>query len=262
MRVLVTGSSRGIGREIARRFARAGARVVIHGRDGVRVGETATELRAAGAEVYEVTGDVSVPGEASAIVDEAVRLLGGLDAVVNNAGMVMRGRFADTAPEVWDRVVRTNLLGAAYLTRSALPHVIRSGGSIIFISSLVAVWGFPLVSAYAASKAALTAMVESMRTELAGAGVHLGVLYVGVTQNDPGKTILSADGEPMPLAARPHAMSQARVAEAAYRMVARRRGSRVLTGAGVALLAISRLWPGLLRWLLRRSARHIDRMAR
>ncbi len=262
MRVLITGSSRGIGREIARRFARAGARVAVHGRDLARLSETASQLRRAGMDVHEVEGDVAVPGEASRIVADAVRLLGGIDVVVNNAGMVMRGRFADTEPEVWDRVVRTNLLGAAYLTRAALPHVVQSGGSIVFISSLVAIWGFPLVSAYAASKMALNAMVESMRTELAGSGVHLGVLYVGVTQNDSGKTILSADGSPTPLAPRPRAMSQERVAEAAYRMVVRRRASRVLTMAGVALAAITRLSPWLLRAILRRSARRIDQMAR
>ena len=262
MRVLVTGSSRGIGREIARRFARAGARVAIHGRDAARLDETAKDLRSAGLDVHRVSGDVAIPEEATILVEEAARLLGGIDVVVNNAGMVMRGRFADTTPEVWDRVVRTNLLGAAYVTHAALPHVLRSRGSIVFVSSLVAIWGFPLVSAYAASKMALTAVVESLRTELTGSGVHLGVLYVGVTKNDAGKTILSADGSPMPLAERPHAMSQARVAEATYRMVERRRASRVLTPAGVALATVTRLSPALLRSLLRRSARRIDRMAR
>jgi short-subunit dehydrogenase len=176
--------------------------------------------------------------------------------------MVMRGRFADTTSEVWERVVNTNLLGTAYVTRAALSHLTESRGSIVFVSSLVGLWGFPLVSAYAASKMALSGMVESMRTELAGTGVHLGILYVGITQNDADKRILGADGSPLALSPRPRAMSQERVAEAAYRMVVRRRTSRVLSAGGTAIAAISRLAPWLLRAVLRRSARRIDRMAR
>ena len=261
LRVLVTGSSRGIGREIASRFARAGARLVIHGRNAARLHETATALRSHGFDVAEVVGDVADSNDASRIVEEAAALLGGLDVLVNNAGMIMRGRFADTDSEVWERVVNTNLIGTASVTRAALAPIAASGGSIVFISSLVGLWGFPLVSAYAASKMALNAMVESMRVELAGSGVHLGMLYVGITQNDPDKKILAADGSPLALSPRPRAMTQVQVAEAAYRMVLRRRGTRVLTPGGRAIAALTRFAPGLVRLVLRMSARRIDRLA-
>ncbi len=260
-RVLVTGSSRGIGREIASRFARAGARIVIHGRNAIRLHETAAAMRSDGFDVGEVIGDVADPRDASRIVEEATALLGGLDVLVNNAGIIMRGRFAETDPEVWERVVTTNLIGTAAVTRAALAPITASGGSIVFISSLVGLWGFPLVSAYAASKMALNAMVESMRVELAGSGVHLGMLYVGITQNDADKRILAADGSPLALSPRPRAMTQAQVAEAAYRMVVRRRRARVLTPGGRAISMLSRFAPGLMRFVLRLSARRIDRLA-
>ena len=261
LRVLVTGSSRGIGREIAARFGREGARVVIHGRDASRLGETATAFRSQGLDVAEVVGDVADSRDASRIVEEAAALLGGLDVLVNNAGMIMRGRFAETDAEVWQRIVNTNLVGTAIVTRAALAPVSASRGSIVFISSLVGLWGFPLVSAYAASKMALDAMVESMRVELAGSGVHLGTLYVGITQNDPDKKILAADGSPRSLSPRPKAMTQAQVADAAYRMVVRRRRTRVLTIGGRAIAALARYAPVLLRFALRLSARRIDRLA-
>ncbi|MFW6289101.1 MAG: SDR family oxidoreductase [Spirochaetota bacterium] len=260
-RVLVTGSSRGIGREIASRFARAGARVVIHGRDETRLRKTASALRSQGFDVAEVVGDAADCRDASRIVEEAAALLGGLDVLVNNAGMIMRGRFADTDSQVWERVVNVNLLGTAIVTRAALSHITASRGSIVFVSSIVGLWGFPLVSAYAASKMALNAMVESMRAELAGSGVHLGVLYVGITQNDPDKRILAADGSPLALSPRPRAMTQAQVAEASYRMVVRRRRSRVLTTGGKAVAVLTRFAPGILRFALRLSARRIDRLA-
>jgi short-subunit dehydrogenase len=108
---------------------------------------------------------------------------------------------------------------------------------------------------------ALNAMVESMRVELAASGVHIGMLYVGITQNDPDKTILAADGSPLALSPRPRAMTQAHVAQATYRLVVRRRRTRVLTPGGHALAVLVRFAPRLLRFALTLSARRIDRLA-
>ena len=244
LRVLVTGSSKGIGRQIALHFGRRQARIAVNGRDPDNLRRAVESLRAEGIEAHPVQGDITDPRQAAAIVDGAVQALGGLDVLVNNAGLAMRGRFDAVEPEVWSKVVTTNILGTAFVTRASIPFITASQGSIVVISSLVGIWGFPLVSAYSASKMALNGMVESMRAELHGSRVHLGLLYAGLTQNDDDKHILDTDGSPLPLAARTGGMSQSSVAAAVYRMVRRRRKAMVLTAGGrvIAVLAVVAPW--------------------
>jgi len=261
-RVLITGSSKGIGRATAAHFASKGDRVVINGRNAQALERAREELASSGAVVEAVVGDVADPESADAMVAEAVNRLGGLDVLINNAGIAMRGRFDQTSPEVWRRVMDTNVLGCAYVTRAALPHIRSARGSILFVSSLVAIWGFPMVAAYSAGKMALDGMVESLRTEMTGSGVHLGIVYVGITQNDQDKTILSADGADMSLAERTSAMPQSKVAAAIYRAVRRRRSATVLTVSGRALAALARFAPWVIRLGLRVSANRIAKLSK
>lgn len=262
LRVLITGSNRGIGRETARCLLRQGCRVVINGRDRERLAKVESELSAEGYTVGGVAGDISNPADSQRIVEEAVGFLGGLDVLINNAAVAMRGRFEELSPEVVDRVVRTNISGSVMTTVNAMPHLRRRGGSVIFVSSLAGLWGFPLISVYAASKMALTAIAQSMRTELAGSGIHVGVLHVGITQHDADKAIFAVDGADFPLAPRPGAVSQERVARAACRMIRRRRNRMVLTPAGHLLALFVRFAPRLLSIVLRRAGRRVNRIAR
>lgn len=260
-RVLITGSSKGIGRATATYFAAHGHRVAVNGRDETALRRTTIELRDAGTPVIPILGDITDAETAERIIAEATTELGGLDILINNAGTAMRGSFRDTTSDVWQRVLATNVVGSANMTRAALPHVIASGGSIVFISSLVALWGFPAVSAYSAAKMALNGLVESLRTEISGSGVHLGIVYVGITQNDADKAILAADGSPLPLAARPSAMRQEQVAREVYRLTERRRRQAILTGAGKALSVVARFAPWILRIGMRFSAKRIQRLS-
>ena len=262
MRVLITGSSRGIGRETARRFAAAGAYVVINGRDPVRLEETRRSMEEQGYRVGAVCGDIADPHGAQAVVDQAASLMGGLDVLVNNAGIAMRGRFDETDAGVWQRVIGTNVLGTAYVTRSALDHLTKTRGTVVFVSSLVAKWGFPLVSVYSASKMALTGLAESLRSETRSSGIRIVTVYVGISQNDSDKQIIAADGTPMEMADRPRAMSQERVAAAIYRAARRRRAEKVLTFGGWALSTLVRVAPGSIRFILSLSAKRIDQLAK
>lgn len=261
-RVLITGSSKGIGRATAERFLRAGAQVVLNGRREAELEATREQLSNIGPKLHVVAGDVSDAASAADTVSAAVAKLGGLDVLVNNAGIAMRGRFDETAPSVWERVFATNVLGTAYMTRAALPHLRESRGSAVFVSSLVALWGFPLVSTYAASKMALDGLVDSLRTELQGSGVHLGILYVGITQNDDDKRILDAAGQPLPLAARGSATPQSRVAEQVYRLVRRRRPRRVLTLQGKLLNFVVHAAPWIMRLGMRFAGKRIRKLAK
>ena len=262
MRVLITGSNRGIGRETARHFARAGAQVAINGRDAGRLESVRAELSEAGYSVISIAGDISDPEQSATIVETAVSRLGGLDVLVNNAALAMRGRFEDLAAPVVDRILRVNVSGSVMTTVHALPALRESRGSVIFVSSLAGLWGFPLISVYSASKMALTAIAQSLRSELAGTGVHVGVLHVGVTQHDADKAILATDGAPYPLAPRPRADTQAHVARVVFGMVRRRQKRRILTPAGHALSIAARVFPRIFALLVGRASARVERIAR
>jgi short-subunit dehydrogenase len=268
VRALITGSNRGIGRETARLFVQKGWSVALNGRDAGRLEAVASELTAvaretgSGATVVSIPGDVSDPVQCREIVELAVHDLGGLDVLVNNAALAMRGPFEELDPSVVDTIVRTNIAGPTNLTVAALPALKAARGSVVFVSSVAGLYGFPLVSIYAASKMALTALSQSMHAELAGSGVHVGLLHVGITSHDSDKAILSVDGSPYPLAPRPRAPGQDSVARAIYHMVRRRRRRMVLTPAGWVAAFFVQFFPRLLGAIVRRASARVHRIAK
>lgn len=259
--IIVTGSSRGIGREVARVLLEQGATVVLNGRNRDTLERVVGDLRALPGTARPVVADIADPQQARRLVEETVATYGRLDGLVNNAGISMRGAFVDLAPEVIRTTVEVNILGAAFPTRYALPHLLQSGGGVLFVSSLVGVRGFPGVSVYAASKMALTALCQSIRSEVGRNGVHVGIVYVGFTENDPDKRILAADGSPMVLE-RPYHMGQRQVAEAIVKALRRRRRRTVLTPAGHLLTALERFAPWLVELVINRSGGRIHQMSR
>jgi len=261
-RVLITGSNRGIGRETARVFAESGAIVAINGRDTDRLEAVRAEFADEGFTVFPVAGDIADPDQVPRIVEQAVAALGGLDVLINNAALAMRGPFVDLSPGVVNRIVSTNISGTVNLTVQALPHLTETRGSVVIISSLAGLWGFPLISIYAASKMALTAIAQSMRAELAADGVHVGIVHVGLTQHDSDKAIIAADGSRYDLAARPRADTQIHVARVIHRLVQRRRARATLTIAGHVLELFSRFFPRLLGVLIRKASARVRRIAR
>jgi NAD(P)-dependent dehydrogenase (short-subunit alcohol dehydrogenase family) len=254
---IVTGSSRGIGRETARLLLAHGARVVINGRDPERLEQTRQDLGSAG-RVLAVTADVSTRGACDHLVTQALRAFGSVDTLVANAGVSMRGRFEEIAPEVFRRILEQNVLGSVYPAQAALPALRASCGSILFVSSVAGIRGLAMISAYSAAKMALTAVAQSLRMELAGSGVHVGIVYVGMTRNDPGKQTVGPQGQQIVLAPRTRlAQPQERVAAAILRALRARRAWTVLTGLGWLNAISVRLIPGiserLTGWYLRRQ---------
>jgi 3-oxoacyl-[acyl-carrier protein] reductase len=161
---LVTGGSRGIGFAIADALAKAGMAVAITGR-------TAHDLEAArarlGGRTIAIAADVGNPADAAGAVTRTVEALGGLDLLVNNAGVGLFSSIAETTVEDWQQVIGTNLSGVFYCCRAAIPHLrTRGGGWIINISSLASKNPFASGAAYSASKAALNAFSEALMQEL------------------------------------------------------------------------------------------------
>jgi len=258
---IVTGSSRGIGRETARLLASSGAAVVLNGRNPERLEETRWKFEAEGYKVLAVQGDVTSPEDCRRLIEETARTFGRIDILVNNAGTIMRGRFEEVMPEVFRKVVEGNLLGPAFTSYYALPFLKETRGSLFFISSVAGLRGLPKASPYSAAKMGLTALAESLKIELSGSGVHVGVIHVGFTENDPDKRVLTGDGSLIPVDT-PFRKPQEKTAQDIMRCIRKRRYRTVLTPLGK--LTRVGLWaaPHFVGLLLRISYKKMERLYR
>lgn len=178
--IVITGASDGIGRELALQLAAQGARIAAGARNGAKLDEVVAECRARGAQAIAVETDVTDEAACRRLIETAVEAFGGLDVLVNNAGQSMRAKLAEIADlGIFDRLMRVNYLGAVYCTAHALPHLRRSRGLVMAISSLQGKTGFPGFSGYAASKYALHGFFDSLRIELMGSGIGVSVVCPG-----------------------------------------------------------------------------------
>jgi 3-oxoacyl-[acyl-carrier protein] reductase len=196
--VLVTGSSRGIGRAVALAFAAQGDRVAVHASTSRERGEQVrAELPGTGHAV--VTGDVADPEAVGRLVDDAAAQLGGLDVLVNNAAVFTAHPPLGTSYEdwqaAWTRTLAVNLLGPANATFRALPHLVASGrGVVVNVSSRGAFRGEPDNPAYGASKAGLNAFGQSMALALAPHGIAVGTVAPGFVQTEMAREVLDGPG--------------------------------------------------------------------
>ncbi len=184
-RALVTGSSSGLGEAIAKRMAREGARLVIHGRNAERAERVASEIRAAGGEARVAIGDLMLDDQATAVCDAADAALGGIDILVNNAGGESAGAgqatFFDAKPEEWLKTYNGNVVCAIRMIQRFAPGMKERGwGRIIQISSLVSHRPNLIIPDYAAAKAGLNNMTVGLSLALAGTGVTVNSISPGV----------------------------------------------------------------------------------
>ncbi|MGK5641272.1 SDR family NAD(P)-dependent oxidoreductase [Streptomyces sp. URMC 126] len=189
---LVTGASSGIGEATARMLAAEGAAVALAARRVDRLRALADELAAAGAKTHVVETDVTDAGAADAAVRSTVEALGGLDVLVNNAGLMLLGPVEDADPTDWTRMIDTNLLGVLHMTRAALPHLLRSRGVIVQMSSVAGRAIVRNAAVYQATKFAVNAFSETLRQEVTERGVRVVVIEPGTTDTELGSHITHA----------------------------------------------------------------------
>ena len=178
---VVTGASSGIGEVAAKELARRGAAVALAARDSGKLEGISKEIRQSGGVVLPVETDVTDEDSVRNLVSRTVSELGGVDVLVNNAGLGLSGRIADLRADDLRYVYEVNVLGPLRCIQAALPHMV-SGGRIINVSSVVGLRAIPKVGGYCSSKAALNALSESLRVEIAGRGITVTSVYPGTTR--------------------------------------------------------------------------------
>ena len=179
-RVLVTGAGTGIGREVALEMGREGAAVVVHyAHSGDGANSAAAELQELGTRATALKADFAVVEEVRRLAAEAVEFLGGLDALVNNAGITMNKPFAEVTPEQFDLLYNVNVRAGFFLTQAALPALVESHGAIVNLTSIHAYEGYPEHSVYAGTKGAIVAQTRDLGVELAMVGVRVNAIAPG-----------------------------------------------------------------------------------
>ena len=164
---LVTGAGKGIGKAIALALAKEGVLVGLLARTASQLEEVVLQIESAGGKAIAVIADVANRVEVEAAVAEVQRQFGGIDILINNAGIGKFGKFLELEPEEWERIIQVNLMGVYYTTRAVLPSMIdRQSGDIINISSTAGLRGGMMTSAYSASKFALIGLSESLMQEV------------------------------------------------------------------------------------------------
>lgn len=225
---MVTGASSGIGRATAHAFAKDGARLVLAARSAETLQEVAAECAKRGAEVITVPTDISDESQVQTLMSSAVEAFGRVDVCVANASVSSYGTFETTPPEVFRRIVETNLFGPVHTARAVLPHFRSQGqGTLILIGSLYSKITSPYISPYVISKFGLLGLTEVLRQELRKAkDIHVCLVLPATIDTPIYQHAANYTGKrvhPLPPAASAH-----RVAKAILRNAQRPRPVRVV----------------------------------
>ncbi len=255
--VAITGAAGGIGRALARRYARSGARLGLLDRDAAGLTALAAELAEGGTDVHAVACDVTRREDCESAIDSILDVFGGVDVLINNAGITHVSAFADTDVDVVRRVMDVNFFGALHCTRAALVSLVARRGLVVVLSSVA---GFsPLAGrcAYSASKHALHGLFETLRSEQRESGLGVMLVCPSFTRTEIDAHALSGDGRALraPRGVYGRLADPDDVADAIFRAALRRRRLLVLSPVGKLSYAISRVWPALFERMMTRRVR-------
>ncbi|MCB9263150.1 MAG: SDR family NAD(P)-dependent oxidoreductase [Flavobacteriales bacterium] len=259
--VCITGSSQGIGKTTAQILGEFGAKIVLNGRNAEKLESTRKELTEAGIECIGITADLSIAEDCQKLIDETINHFGKLDVLINNGGIASRGRISETNAETWENILKINTLGVINTTGFAIPHIQKSNGSIIIISSMAGKVGVPGHAGYSVSKMGLTAYAKALQIEHQN-DFHTGLVYVGFTKNETQKQILNPDGSYTNLKERKGIKLATRedVAIAIAKTIVKRKKEITLTPLGKLQALMLRISPKLVYLPLKKSYRDYDKM--
>ncbi|MEY2924525.1 MAG: hypothetical protein RLZZ337_1073 [Bacteroidota bacterium] len=182
--VIITGASSGIGEALAKAFAAQGANLVLAARNLNKLQDLENELQQNGIKVLSVQCDVTQENDCINLINKSIQEFETLDILINNAGISMRGSFAQTETDVLKKVMDTNYWGTLYCSKAALPYLVKSIGSLVAVSSVTGFKGLPGRSAYASSKFAIHGLYESIRMEYLHKGLNVLIACPGFTSTN------------------------------------------------------------------------------
>jgi len=254
--VVITGAAGGMGAAFARRFGEAGARLGLLDLRPDGIEALSKDLRGRGIDNIAIAGDVTRVEGCQAAIASVIQWFGGIDVLINNAGITHRSAFKDTDPEVFERVMGVNFFGSLFCTKAALDSLIEHKGLIIVVSSVA---GFsPLYgrSGYSASKHALHGLFDSLRTELGHTGVDVMIVCPGFTATGISTSALDGNGQitQHPQSTLGRIAKPEEVADAVYRAACSgKKRLVVLSRVGRLTRIVHKICPGLYERLMARS---------
>ncbi|MDX9880537.1 MAG: SDR family oxidoreductase [Prolixibacteraceae bacterium] len=190
--VVITGASSGIGRALALECASRGAKLALAARRADRLSELEKELP--GVEIISVKTDVSKEEDCKKLIEQTFQRYGKIDVLINNAGVSMRALFADLELDVMKRLMDVNFWGTVFCTKYAMPHLLKSKGTVAGVISIAGYIGLPGRTGYSASKYAIRGFLDALRTENLKTGLHVLVAAPGFTASEVRQSALIANG--------------------------------------------------------------------
>ena len=247
--VIITGASSGIGKALAIEFASRGANLVLASRQYVALCElTESLINKYGIKAVAVQCDVSVQDDCSYLIKQAILTFNQIDILVNNAGISMRSLFKDVDLNVLKTVMDVNFWGTVYCTKYALPHIQKTQGSVVGVSSIAGYKGLPGRTGYSASKFAMNGFLDALRVENLKTGVHVMTACPGFTASNIRNTALAKDGSQQGESTRDEGkmMTAEEVAKIIANGVEKRSRTLTMTGQGKLTVILSKFFPA---WL-------------
>jgi short-subunit dehydrogenase len=262
-RVVVTGASSGIGEHLAIALARQGASLALSARRAELLRDVAARCETAGSpNVVVVAADVADRAACKRLIDASAAALGGIDVLVNNAGITMWARLDEiTDLDLVEKIFRVNYFGAVHCTYYALDALKQSRGLVVAVSSLAGKTGVPTRSAYSASKHAMQGFFDSIRIELAPSGVDVCVISPGFVATPIREHAYGADGAPRGKSHRDETrgtMSVERCVELMMDAIAQRKRELVMTPRAKVGLWLKLVAPAVVDAMAARAARRED----
>lgn len=252
--VIITGASSGIGRACAIDMFQHGARVVLASRSELELCRIADQIDPSGRRTLVVPVDVTDESQCANLIDETIAYFGQVDVLINNAGISMRSSLLDVRTEVLHRLMNVNFWGTVYCTKAALPHLLKTKGTIVGVSSVAGYLGLPGRTGYSASKYAMRGFLDAVRTEFLDRGIHVLLVAPGYTASNIRFSALTADGSPQGSTPRDEKamMSAESVAKAIRKGILHNNRTKILTFVqGKFAVWLSKWWPSLVDRLTR-----------
>jgi short-subunit dehydrogenase len=255
-RFLITGASQGIGRELAAQAARQGAKVLAAARNTDLLRQLADEAKTHGGTLEVLRADVTAPADRQAMADAMQRHFGGLDVLVNNAGIGATGHFAEATEDRLRQIFEVNVFGLTETTRVCLP-LLQKGHkpAVVNISSIVGKHGLPGRSEYSASKFAVQGFSEALRGEMARFGIDVLIVNPGLTQTNFPQNMLERKSRLKVDHMR--GMTAAQAAALTLRAIARGSDEVTFTTRGKLFVLVSRFFPRLVNRIAARRVRKL-----